>query len=126
MRWERSPRRGGSRRSSAGAAIACSAFLSLLCGGGVPARAAGDSTDVAAGRNLADRWCAECHQVAGRPSTTLDQEAPAFYSIANQTSTTAMSLRAFLATPHPNMPNFRLSQAELSALTDYILSMRER
>jgi len=86
---------------------------------------AADSADVDAGRALAERWCAECHQVAGRPTTVLDQMAPAFYSVANLRSTTGMSLHAFLSSPHSNMPNFRLSQPELDEVVEYILSMRQ-
>ena len=39
-------------------------------------------------------------------------------------STTAMSLHAFLQTPHPRMPNYILSAGEIDAVSSYILSMK--
>ena len=41
-------------------------------------------------------------------------------------STTPMSLRAFLQTPHSRMPDLRLSRDEIDNLTAYILSLRRK
>lgn len=90
---------------------------------GAHAQTAGDQ---AAGANLARTWCANCH-VVGRgpgPSPATGDVAPTFASIAAMPSTTALSLRAFLQTPHQRMPDFSLSRNETDDLIAYILSLR--
>ena len=39
-------------------------------------------------------------------------------------STTSMSLRVFLQTPHPSMPDYRLTREELDDVVAYILTLR--
>lgn len=99
------------------------AALALLLAAG-PARAAGDRTDVARGHELARAWCSECHQV--EPDRLLGpySDVPSFTAIARQTSSTETAIRAFLATPHPNMPNVKLAPADTDEIVDYILSLR--
>jgi hypothetical protein len=41
-------------------------------------------------------------------------------------STTPLSLRAFLQTPHERMPDLHLSRDEIDDLTAYILSLRRK
>lgn len=41
-------------------------------------------------------------------------------------STTSMSLRAFLSTTHPVMPNFELTNGQIDDVGAYILSLRDR
>ena len=41
-------------------------------------------------------------------------------------STTAMSIRAFLSTSHDVMPNFNLTNTQISDVAAYILSLRVR
>ncbi len=99
------------------------AALALLLAAG-HARAAADGTDVARGHELARAWCTECHQV--EPGRLLGpySDVPTFTAIARQTSTTESALRAFLATPHPNMPNLKLTPDDTNEIVDYILSLR--
>jgi mono/diheme cytochrome c family protein len=40
--------------------------------------------------------------------------------------TTAASLRNYLRTPHPNMPDYRLSNSELDAVAAYVLGLIRR
>lgn len=61
----------------------------------------------------------ECHAL-----TNVPQRAPAFSAIAAMPSTTALSLRVFLQTSHPTMPNIMLSPSERNDVTAYILSRR--
>lgn len=89
-----------------------------------PARAAGDQTDVAAGQGLARAWCSECHQVEPDRLVGPYSDVPSFTAIARQPSSTETSIRAFLVTPHPTMPNLKLTPAEISDIVDYILSLR--
>jgi hypothetical protein len=45
-------------------------------------------------------------------------------AIGEQKSTTALSLRVFLQTPHAQMPDLHLSRDEIDDLAAYILSLR--
>lgn len=76
------------------------------------------------GQRLAQQWCANCHAVAPGQQPPTGDAAPALPSVAARPSTTEMSLRVFLQTPHANMPNFQLSRAETEAVVAYILSLR--
>lgn len=75
-----------------------------------------------AGLRLAREACADCHLVegAGKPRS----DAPAFAAVAAMPSTTSVAIKVFLKTPHANMPNIMLSEAEIDAVTAYILSLR--
>jgi hypothetical protein len=50
--------------------------------------------------------------------------SPSFWSIARMPSTTAMSLQAFLSTPHHRMPDYSLSRQEIADISAYILSLK--
>ena len=82
--------------------------------------------DVAAGETIAKTWCAGCHEV-GRgngPKTGSDAAPPSFVSVAKLSSTTAMSLSAFLSTSHSRMPDYALSRNDIANVSAYILSLR--
>jgi mono/diheme cytochrome c family protein len=74
--------------------------------------------DIAAGRRLAQQWCSECH--------LIDSEAPSFVEVANEPSTTPLSLRVFLRSNHKNMPNLHISLSEADDLVAYILSLKKK
>jgi mono/diheme cytochrome c family protein len=76
------------------------------------------------GARIAQQWCANCHAVAPGQRPPTGDAVASFPAIAALTSTTEMSLRVFLQTPHANMPNFQLSRAETDAIVAYILSLR--
>lgn len=82
--------------------------------------------DAVPGEALARTWCANCHDVGrtARPATT--DAVPGFASIARMPSTTAMSLRVFLLTPHGDMPDYQLGRRELDDVIAYILSLRSQ
>lgn len=96
--------------------LAAGLFLALAMSG---ARAA----DLADGKALAEKWCSHCH-LTGPGQKRAGDAAPTFTSIARMPSTTEMSLKAFLQTPHVRMPDYQLSRAEIDDLTAYILSLR--
>ena len=75
--------------------------------------------DPAAGKQLAERTCLECHR-----AQNTSRKAPAFSVIAAMPSTTAQSLDVFLRTSHPTMPNLILSGTDRGDLIAYILSLR--
>jgi len=78
-----------------------------------------------AGHDFALQTCTLCHLVSSRQqSPPRVAKGPTFSAIANTRSTTALSLQAFLTTPHPTMPNLVLSPDETANVIAYILSLR--
>jgi mono/diheme cytochrome c family protein len=82
--------------------------------------------DLAAGHKLADTWCSSCHLTGEARGTVVSNGAPTFAAIAADKSTTVLSLRAFLQTPHARMPDLHLSRDEVDDLATYILSLRAK
>jgi mono/diheme cytochrome c family protein len=82
--------------------------------------------DVVVGERLAKPWCSTCHVVTPSAKTGTSTGVPTFAAIAALPSTTSMSLRAFLQTPHARMPDLHLSHDETDDLVAYILSLRGR
>ena len=109
----RSPRRKPARPSLA-AAIAV--FGLAFVGGEAYA------TDAETGHRLATKWCTSCHIVA--PDTAGSDAARPFPAIANDPNFTEQGIRAWLADPHPPMPNLNLSRAEVDAIVAYLQSLR--
>ncbi len=80
--------------------------------------------DPAAGLDYARAICADCHDVEREWDELAAFYGPPFVDIAALPSTTAMSLRVFLRTPHENMPNLVLTDQELDDVIAYILSLK--
>lgn len=100
-------------------------FLAAL----VPASAIEQAGLLDEGRQIARESCAQCHVLDGadKPATPDKRlQGPAFAAIAAMPSTTSVAIKVFLKTPHANMPDIILSEAEIDALTVYILSFRSR
>ena len=76
------------------------------------------------GARIAQQWCANCHAVAPGQRPPTGDAVASFPAIAALPSTTEMSLRVFLQTPHASMPNFQLSRAETDAVIAYILALK--
>jgi len=98
--------------------------LIVLAGSALPALAQTEPGDPAAGRRLAETWCANCHRIASQGPGPVGDAAPAFAAVAAMPSTTRMALAAFLQTPHPSMPNYQLSREEMDDVIAYLLSLR--
>jgi mono/diheme cytochrome c family protein len=77
-----------------------------------------------AGRQLAQQWCSACHAVTPAQPPPQGDATPSFAAVAARASTTEMSLRVFLQTPHAGMPNFQLSREQTDAVVAHILSLR--
>jgi mono/diheme cytochrome c family protein len=91
-----------------------------------PVSAAGAAEmNTAAGKQLAKEWCKACHIVEKGQINGTSTAAPTFFHIAGNPATTEMSLRAFFATPHEQMPNFQLTNQQTDDIIAYILSLRE-
>ncbi len=78
----------------------------------------------AEGRKIAERWCAACHQVSDEQAMA-NTEAPAFANVAKKypDDDGLAAHAAFLADPHPLMPDMSLTRREISDLVAYIGSL---
>jgi len=90
-----------------------------------PALGQTNGGDPAEGQRIAQTWCSNCHLTDPHAQSRANDATASFLAIANMPSTTSVSLHAFLLTPHPPMPDFRLSRAQIDDVTAYILSLRE-
>ncbi len=81
--------------------------------------------DTSEGHRLAEAWCQTCHAIDTKAAGTVNA-APDFAAIANQPSTTELSLKVFLRSNHNSMPNLILSPDQADDLVTYILSLRGR
>lgn len=90
-----------------------------------PIRAHAQDGDLAAGHAFAREACNACHMVeAEQRAPRLIAIGPAFRDIANTRGITATSLRVFLTTSHPKMPNLILTPEDTADVIGYILSLR--
>lgn len=80
--------------------------------------------DASQGHEMARNVCAECHRVEKGQKSRKLSPIKAFQEIANNPARTALSLRVFLRTPHRNMPNLVLSEAETDNIIAYIHSLK--
>jgi mono/diheme cytochrome c family protein len=89
------------------------------------APAASSSADLVAGKQLAEKWCAQCHGVRpGRLGPNLS--APTFSELAAEPSITEYSLRALLRSPHETMPHITFTPDEMDDIVGYIMSLKPR
>ena len=82
------------------------------------------AADADHGADLARRWCASCHLVAGEQKQA-DADVPSFASIAHRSDFTPEKVAFFLLDPHPKMPNFPLARTEAADIAAYIGSLRK-
>jgi len=82
------------------------------------------SADPRTGEQIAKSDCASCHAV-GRDAgeTSADPKAPRFIDVAKMPSTTELSLKVFLRSPHKTMPNIILTREEIDSVASYILGL---
>jgi cytochrome c len=90
---------------------------------GVLSRSGEAKADAARGRILSEQQCSQCHRVHPNEASA-DRKAPNFPAIAGEPSATEYSLRVFLKTPHPTMPNFMLQPEDIDDLVSYIISLK--
>ena len=75
------------------------------------------------GKQLAQRWCAECHLVAPE-QTRANADVASFTALARRADFNAAQLAFFLLDPHPKMPDLSLSRAEAGDLAAYIGTLK--
>ena len=88
--------------------------------------AAQEIGNITAGRQLAETWCRSCHLISPDAASGTSNGVPPFAAIARMKSTTVLSLRAFLQTPHARMPDLHLTRDEVDDLAGYILTLRRQ
>ena len=115
-----------SARWLVGVASVCAA-LAQYAEAGVPS-----TPELAPGENIAQHNCAACHVVAPDKEHSV-KPGPDFADIANRPGISVTSLRHFITTTHwdvdkfpMSMPNPKLSQDDIRAVSSYILSLRNR
>ncbi len=101
--------------------LAAAAALFLILRQASGAAAGADSAT--AGHQLAQAWCSTCH-VIDATRAGASNAAPDFVQVANLPSTTALSLKVFLRTSHPSMPNLVLTPDQIDDVVNYILSLK--
>ena len=70
---------------------------------------------------LAERMCAQCHAIA-KSGVSAHSAAPAFRDLSHRVDLDDFTtrLRDGLVSGHPDMPTFRFSREDASALTAYL------
>jgi len=100
---------------------AMAGLLLLVTGGAADAQAPRGNPVV--GKQLGVPVCGRCHATSIGAYSSLP-EAPSLYDYVQAPAVTALSLRAFLRTSHPTMPNYILREEEIDDLTAWLLSLR--
>ena len=82
------------------------------------------ATEAEEGYRLSVQWCTSCHIVA--PDRPGSDAGPPFDVVANRPGFSEDGLRAWLADPHPPMPNLDLTRAEIGQVIAYLRSLRRQ
>jgi len=115
MRWRSIPGRTLMRH----ALLRPLVIASILVG----ATTAALADDVEHGRQLAERWCAECHATGAAP--TRFNRAPPLAAIAARQDISAEMIASFLLLPHATMASPPLSRQDAGDLAAFIMNMRK-
>jgi mono/diheme cytochrome c family protein len=101
------------------------AGLVWLVAAGLPLSAASAQGwgDAAAGKEMAERWCAECHMVAP-DQAQASADVPTFMEIARSVNGDFAVIEGFLIDPHPPMPDMSLTRQEIRDIIAYFATLR--
>ncbi len=116
---------GSAALATAAARALLTASVVLAASAMLAASTAASAADTGYGEKLAREWCSNCHLVAA-DQTRGGDSAPTFGSIAKTAKERNDDLRAWLADPHPPMPNLDLTVREIDDLLAYIESLHDR
>jgi len=81
--------------------------------------------DAAKGEQLARALCAECHLHPGQGEKRGPMGVPGFVAVANRPLQTSERVVEWLQSAPPMMPNHHLTQDEMYAVADFIMSLRK-
>jgi mono/diheme cytochrome c family protein len=83
--------------------------------------------DVARGKVMAERWCANCHVVTTSATIGNANGLETFPALAADPKITDSNLRAAMTAQHGRrMPDFSLTKQEQDDLVAYIFSLRAK
>jgi len=82
--------------------------------------------EVGKGRELAEALCAGCHMHEGQGEKQGPMGIPGFGAVANRHGQTREGIVAWLNSMPPMMPDHKLTQDEMFALSAYIMFLRDR
>ena len=85
---------------------------------------AAGAADLDRGRELAARWCSNCHVIDRSSPAGRADGLPTLPAIAAGPATTAASLRGIMSAPHGRMPDLSIGAKDQDDLIAYILSLR--
>lgn len=107
--------------------ISAMKFISLALAVIMTATIAGSAAaaDARKGGKLARQWCSNCH-IIGDEQPAGGDAAPTFATIAETAAERNDDLKAWLADPHPPMPDLSLTTYEIDDLLAYIESLNVR
>ena len=77
------------------------------------------------GEAIALEICSDCHVVSDRQMRVGLVALPTFREVANDPMRTEGWFRAFMRTPHNQMPNFMFSDDQLHDLSAYIRTLKD-
>ena len=80
--------------------------------------------DPVLGWALALKVCVECHQVEPGERKGELPDPPSFQNLADDPAMSPLALRVFLTTPHNDMPNLILTDAEVDDVIAWIHSLK--
>ena len=108
-------------RVAFGLVVATGLLSAVMCQNSGIAAPAGDP---AYGRLLAQTWCSSCHLVAPNEDRPVLADVPTFTDIARRLPDDADVLAAFIADPHPPMPNLSLSRKDIRDILAYLATLK--
>lgn len=76
------------------------------------------------GLAFAQRFCSNCHLVAGSGNPTAQAGIPSLLAIANKPGQSGNHIRNILINPHPPMPDMQVSNQEILDLVAYLETLR--
>jgi mono/diheme cytochrome c family protein len=82
--------------------------------------------NVGHGREVAERWCANCHVVSGEAASGQSNGLPTFPGLAARPDMTPIKLKAAMNSQHSRMPDFQIGTRDQDDLVAYILSLKKK
>lgn len=79
----------------------------------------------AAGRRVAERYCADCHLIA-RTGARPGLKAPGFLTISRRAVASEAWIVSFLSRPHATMPTVYLDANDALNIASYIVKLKDR
>ena len=84
----------------------------------------GSAATIAKGRALAEQLCATCHMGPDQGEKQSASEIPGFQAVAERPDQSVEGIIQWLRSVPPMMPDHRLSQDEMEAIAQFIMSLR--